>query len=87
MSNNFSRSDPLFIGGGTFPVIALFEVNCEGACSGEGWVGNLAVSYTFDPPPSETPLPAALPLFATGVAGLAAMGLRKRRKQKAKEQA
>lgn len=82
-------SNPAFIGGGEFPVHVLLENNCEGPCSGEGWQGTLAVSYTFDPLPStsETPLPAALPLFATGVAGLAVMGLRKRRKQKAKEQA
>jgi hypothetical protein len=80
-------TDPLFIGGGEFPVNLLFQTVCEsGPCSGEGWSGALTVAYTFDPP-SETPLPAALPLFATGVAGLAVMGLRKRRKQKAKEQA
>jgi hypothetical protein len=41
---------------------------------------------TAEPPPSEIPLPAALPLFATGVAAVAYAG-RKKRKAKAAQSA
>jgi hypothetical protein len=56
---------------------------CEGTCT-TTWRGidgeaGLTITYDFN----ATPLPAALPLFATGLAGLGAAALRKRRKQKA----
>jgi hypothetical protein len=47
----------------------------------------LTVTYTYTPAISATPLPAALPLFATGLAGLGFTAWRRRRKQKAIEQA
>jgi len=43
----------------------------------------LALTYTYTPAISGTPLPAALPLFATGVAGLGFTTWRSRRKGKA----
>ena len=81
-------SNPAFIGGGEFPahILLVLPNGCEGSCSGEGWVGSLSVSYTFDPP-GGVPLPAALPLFASGAAGLGFMGWLRRLKQKAKKQA
>lgn len=45
----------------------------------------LTVTYTYTPT-STTPLPAALPLFATGLGGLGLLAWRSRRKQKATKQ-
>ncbi len=50
-------------------------------------VGSLTVTYTFTPAPPVVPLPAALPLFATGLAGLGFTTWRSRRKQKTKKRA
>jgi hypothetical protein len=79
-------ANPFFVGVGTFSAFLQFSDTCI-TCGGEGWSSNspqgLSVTYTFNP----VPLPAALPLFASGVAGLGLMGWLKRRKQKAKKQA
>jgi hypothetical protein len=45
----------------------------------------LTLTYTYTPGISATPLPAALPLFATGVAGLGFTTWRSRRKRKPAE--
>jgi hypothetical protein len=75
-----------FIGVGTLPYGFQYSAACgEGlqpAC-GEGWSGDLKITYTY----SQVPLPAALPLFATGLTGLGVMGWVRRLKQKAKKQA
>lgn len=80
-------SDPFFRGAGTFPVDLFLNPNCEGTCSGEGWSGSVTVSFNYETPPAQAavPLPAALPLFASGAAGLGVLGWRNRRKQKAKK--
>jgi hypothetical protein len=82
--------DP-FVGLGTLPYGFQYSAACgEGPIQlpfcGEGWGGDLKVTYTYDPVP-QVPLPAALPLFATGLAGLGAMGWVRRLKRKAKKQA
>jgi hypothetical protein len=81
-------------GSGTFPVALQLSVT---SCSSEGepfcqvtWdipaVDSVEVTYTYTPT-SATPVPAALPLFATGLAGLGFSTWRSRRKQKTKKQA
>jgi hypothetical protein len=51
------------------------------------WAGSVEVNYTYTPAPPPppplpgTPLPGALPLFATGLASLGVGAWRKRRKQ------
>jgi hypothetical protein len=47
--------------------------------------GTLSGTFTFDftPPVAATPLPAALPLFATGIGGLGLLGWRRKRKVRA----
>jgi hypothetical protein len=47
----------------------------------------VTVTYTYTPATSATPLPAALPLFTTGLAGLGFATWRRRRKQKITKQA
>ena len=75
-----------YTGVGNFTVGLIYSVACGEAVScGEGWQGNVSVTYTYNP--AAVPLPAALPLFATGVAGLGLMGWLKRFRQKAKKQA
>lgn len=75
-----------FIGVGTFGAGLVLTVACNENCSGEGWSGNLSLTYTYDPASQNAvPLPAALPLFASGAAGLGLLAWRKRRKKKAKE--
>jgi hypothetical protein len=78
-------ANPFFVGLGTFPVVLALNPNCEGTCSGEGWLGQVSVSFNYDPAQSAVPLPAALPLFASGAAGLGVLGWRNRRKQKTKK--
>ena len=86
---NSTTNPPLagYTGVGTFIVGLVYSTTCgaEQSC-GEGWNGNVSVTYTYNPP-SAVPLPAALPLFATGLAGLGLMGWVRRLKQKAKKQA
>jgi hypothetical protein len=45
--------------------------------------GTFLVNNLFLPPNAETPLPAALPLFATGLGGLGLLARRRKRKQAA----
>jgi len=45
-----------------------------------GWAGTLTLTYDYTP---ATPLPAALPLFATGLGGLGLLGWRRKRKAQA----
>jgi hypothetical protein len=42
-----------------------------------------AFEFGFDPSPAATPLPAALPLFATGLGALGLLGWRRKRKARA----
>jgi hypothetical protein len=74
-------------GSGTFDVSLLLNVNSsESVDAFVTWdppVSALALTYTYTPAISGTPLPAALPLFATGLAGLGFTTWRSRRKGKA----
>lgn len=73
-----------FIGIGIFPATFDYFASCPGGCGGTGWFGNLQLIYTYDPPgDAVTPLPAALPLFATGLGALGLLGWRRKRKQAA----
>jgi hypothetical protein len=51
---------------------ALITPTCTADCTQSG------------PPPSTTPLPAALPLFATGLGGLGVLGWRRKKKSAAR---
>jgi ABC-type uncharacterized transport system permease subunit len=71
-----------YSGTGSFPVVLTLNSTSG---PGVGWVGNSSelgnftgLTLTYD----YTPLPAALPLFATGLGGLALAAWRSRRKQK-----
>jgi len=80
--------DPFFVGLGTFPVNLFFNATCESSTfCGEGWVGSVTVSFNYETTPAQSavPLPAALPLFASGAVGVGVLGWRNRRKQKAKK--
>lgn len=44
---------------------------------------NFSLDQLTDPGPSETPIPAALPLFASGLSGLGLLGWRRKRKTQA----
>jgi hypothetical protein len=74
-----------------FAVGLAFNVNFCGECAsnwnGQGDFKGLTLTYEYDPTVSGTPLPGALPLMATGLAGLGAVEWRRRRKQKSVEQA
>ena len=70
-----------FVGVGTFPLDFSYTANCGTSC-GAGWSGDLRLIYVFDPV-SQTPLPAALPLFATGLSVLGLLRWRRKRKQAA----
>ena len=66
--NSFEPPDPCFQGA---------------ACNGSGRIFNYDAGVavgTWDVTISETPLPAALPLFATGLGALGLLGWRRRRK-------
>ena len=75
-----------FTGLGTFPVDFHYQSVCGPgiATCGTGWSGSLDITYNFTPSTAaETPLPAALPLFATGLGALGLLGWRRKRKQAA----
>jgi hypothetical protein len=56
----------------------------EGLTSGDTGADSLTVnSLTINTPPAATPLPAALPLFGTGLGALGLFGWRRRRKARA----
>jgi hypothetical protein len=85
VTTNFNVSDNnvfngQFIGVGSFLATFDYFANCAGSCGGDGWSGNLKITYTYDPPPSQVPLPAALPLFATGLGALGLLAWRRKRK-------
>jgi hypothetical protein len=77
-------------GSSTFGVILTLAVGTEGF-SVVTWdpppPDGLTVTYTYTPATSATPLPAALPLFTAGLAGLGFTTWRSRRKQKTIKQA
>lgn len=79
-------------GSSTFGVLLTLDVQS----AAEVYVGatwdppppeGVTVTYTYTPATSATPLPAALPLFTTGLAGLGFATWRSRRKQKTTKQA
>jgi hypothetical protein len=59
---------------GSYIAPALYLADIQTAL---GWNGTLTLTYDYTP---ATPLPAALPLFATGLAGLGLLGWRRKRK-------
>jgi len=61
---------------GTYTINFLGELSSSAAGSFEGTI-------TAGDPPSATPLPAALPLFATGLGALGLLGWRRKRKNAA----
>jgi hypothetical protein len=72
-----------FTGLGTFPADFHYQSACGPgiATCGTGWSGSLDITYNFTPStPAETPLPSALPLFATGLGALGLVGWRRKRK-------
>ena len=72
-----------FTGLGTFPADFHYQSVCGPgiATCGTGWSGSLDITYNFTPSTTaETPLPAALPLFATGLGALGLLGWRRKRK-------
>jgi hypothetical protein len=75
-------------GSSTFGISLLLSVNSsESVDAFATWFSltddALALTYTYTPAISGTPLPPALPLFATGLAGLGFTSWRSRRKGKA----
>ena len=72
-----------FIGVGLLPYSLQYSAACGAgtnfAC-GTGWSGDLTITYTYTPSPSQVPLPAALPLFATGLGALGLLSWRRKRK-------
>jgi len=83
---------PFYEGSSTFGVFLLLNVNSsegvEAFVTWEFFVNEdaLTLTYTYTPAISGTPLPAALPLFATGIAGLGFTTWRSRRRGKAARQ-
>ena len=66
----------------TFPADFHYQSVCGPgiATCGTGWSGSLDITYNFTPSTrAETPLPAALPLFATGLGALGLLGWRRKR--------
>jgi hypothetical protein len=84
---NFNANLPPFIGLGSVFAVLQLTSSCEVNCGGEGWSGSVDLTYTYDPTPSNTPLPAALPLFASGAAGFGFIGWLKRKVRKTKKRA
>ena len=84
ISGPTSFTDPsilaAFTGVGTFGALVTYNAICGvdrfPAC-GTGASGNFDITYTA----AETPLPAALPLFATGLGALGLLGWRRMRKR------
>ena len=75
-----------FTGLGTFPADFHYQSACGPgiATCGTGWSGSLGITYNFIPSTAaETPLPAALPLFVTGLGALGLLGWRRKQKQAA----
>jgi hypothetical protein len=75
---------------GTSTISILVQLG-SGVASSESWNGfqgftGLTLQYDYMPT-SSVPVPAALPLFATGLAGIGVTAWRSRRKRKATQQA
>ena len=77
-----------FIGVGTIGIASLsYTASCEANLDfpfycGPGWSGDITLTYTYDPAVvAAVPLPAALPLFATGLGALGLLGWRRKRRQ------
>jgi len=66
--------------------LSLADFSSNALWTGDGDYTGLTLTYDYTPT-TTTPLPAALPLFATGVAGVGLTAWRRRRKQKAVEHA
>lgn len=77
-------------GSSTFGVLLSLNVQAYENYATVTWdppADSVTVTYTYTPAISATPLPAALPLFTTGLAGLGLATWRRRRKQKITKQA
>jgi hypothetical protein len=80
-TTTYSSSLGSYQGTGQFPLHFEYFTDCtlvgSGNTCGDGWSGSVTVKYTYD---ATTPVPAALPLFATGIGGLGLLGWRRKRK-------
>ena len=81
-TTTYSSSLGPYQGTGQFPLNFEYFTDCTlvSESCGRGWSGSVTVKYTFD---ATTPLPAALPLFATGLGALGLFGWRRKRKAQA----
>jgi len=80
-----SNGNPVFIGiqDTTAEITSLvFDLTMTGCASLE--CGNSDLQLISENPPASAPLPAALPLFATGLGALGLLGWRRKRKAAAK---
>jgi hypothetical protein len=84
-TTTYSSSLSPYQGTGTFPLTFEYFTNCtligENPSCGDGWSGSVTVEYTYNV--TTTPLPATLPLFASGIGGLGLFGWRRKRKAQA----
>ena len=66
---------------GDFAAFFIYSSNCSGTLGCEGaWAGQFDVTYTYTPNSLAVRLPAALPMFATGLGVLGLLGWRRKRK-------
>jgi hypothetical protein len=81
-----SLTTAFYTGTSTFAAALDLESFSGGAGIPAFWSGGLTLVYDYTPT-AATPLPAALPLFASGVAGIGVATWRSRRKRKSVQQA
>jgi hypothetical protein len=65
-SDNAASPVAQFIGVGTFPATFTYIASCPGGCGGDGWSGDLKVTYTYNAVPG--------PIVGAGLPGLLLAG-------------